>query len=149
MKVILMADVKGKGKKGDLVNVPDGYARNCLFPKKLAQEATNQALSELKNAKDSEAHKIEVEKAHANDIKNKISEKPIKILAKSGKSGKLFGSITSKEIASEIEKAYNVSIDKRKVHLKEDIKSCGTYECEVKLYIGIVAKIYVSVVEEN
>ncbi len=148
MKVILLQDVKGKGKKGDLVNVSDGYARNCLFPQKLAEEATNKAMNELKNAKASMAHKIEVEKAEAQKICDLISEKTIKITAKSGKSGKLFGSITSKEIASEINKLFGVSIEKRKIHLKEEIKACGTYPCEIKLYTQIIAKVYISVIEE-
>ncbi len=149
MKVILLQDVKSKGKKGDLINVSDGYARNCLLPQKLAKEADNQAMNELKNAKASEAHKIEVQKAEANAIYKKISGKTLKFSAKSGKSGKLFGSITSKEIALELEKVYDVSIDKRKIHLSSDIKNFGTYECEIKLYAGIVAKVFVQVTELN
>lgn len=149
MKIILLNDVKGTGKEGELVNVSDGYARNYLFPRKLAKEANNQAMNEFHNAQQAKEHKLETEKAAAKTVFEKISGKNIKLFAKSGKSGKFFGSITSKEVASEINNIYNIAIDKRKISLKEDIKTYGTYECEVKLYPGISAKIYVEAIQAN
>lgn len=148
MKVILLEDVKGKGKKGDLINISDGYARNFLLPKKLAREANAESLSELNNAKKSQEHKIEVEKAAANDIKKKINEKTIKIYAKSGKNGKLFGSVTGKEISEKLKEEFCIQIDKRKIKLSMDIKAYGTYECDIKLYSGISAKLHVMVAEK-
>ena len=144
MKVVLTADVKGHGKKGELVNVSDGYARNFLFPKKLAVEANNSALSELKSREEAKAHHIAVEKAEATDIADKLNKANIVIKAKAGASGKLFGAITSKEVATEIEKNLGIKLDKRKIVMK-DIKSYGDYTVEVKLYTGIAAKLSVRV----
>ena len=147
MKVILLADVKGSGKKGTVVNVSDGYARYFLLPRKLAKEANPQALNELNNEIKAKEHKIEVEKSEALKDANKLEGKTIKIIASAGKGGKLFGSVTSKEIAKEIHDKLGVTIDKRKIVLKTDIKTYGTYECEIKLYNGISAKVFVSVSE--
>ena len=147
MKVILLADVKGSGKKGTVVNVSDGYARNFLLPRKLAKEANPQALNELNNEIKAKEHKIEVEKSEALKDANKLEGKTIKIIASAGKGGKLFGSVTSKEIAKEIHDKLGVTIDKRKIVLKTDIKTYGTYECEIKHYNGISAKVFVSVSE--
>lgn len=149
MKVVLLADVKGSGKKGELVNVSDGYARNFLFPRKLAKEANAQAMNELKNAEQAKLHKIEMEKAGANAAKEKLSGKTVKIYANAGQGGKLFGSVTSKEIAEELKKSFGVEVDKRKIELSSDIKAFGTYECDVKLYSGISAKVYVMVSEKD
>lgn len=149
MKVVLLADVKGSGKKGELVNVSDGYARNFLFPRKLAKEANAQAMNELKNAEQAKQHKIEVEKAAASDAAQKINGKTIKIYANAGQGGRLFGSVTSKEVAEELKKGFAVEVDKRKLELSGEIKSFGTYECEVKLYAGISAKIFVMVSEKD
>ena len=148
MKVILLSDVKGSGKKGDLVNVSDGYARNFLLPRKLAKEANAQAINELKNAKEAEQHRIEMQKKEATEIANKINEKTLKLYASAGQGGRLFGSVTSKEIALELKKVYDIDIDKRKISMKEDIKAFGTYECEIKLFAGITAKVYVLVSEK-
>lgn len=148
MKVILLQDVKGSGKKGELVNVSDGYARNFLLPKKLAKEANAQAMNELKNAENSRQFKIETDKATANAAKEKLENKIVKITAKAGKNNKLFGSVTSKEVSSEIKKQLGIDVDKRKVTLESEIKSYGTYNCEVKLYQGITATIKVQVTEE-
>ena len=147
MKVILLADVKGTGKKGDVVNVADGYARNCLLKKNLAREATAGALSELDNAKKSMQHKIDEDRKAAKINAEKLNGKNIKIASKVGQNGKLFGSITSKEIAQEIKKNFAIEIDKRKIELPIEIKTCGSYECEVKLYGDITAKIFVQVTE--
>ena len=148
MKVILLSDVKGSGKKGDLVNVSDGYARNCLLPKKLATEATPQAINELNNAKKAPQFKIEEEIKQAKKDATISDGKIVKLAAKSGNGGRLFGSITAKEIATEIEKAYKIVVDKRKISLKNEIKSLGAYEFEVKLYNGVSAQMTVMVTEE-
>ncbi|MCH5298659.1 MAG: 50S ribosomal protein L9 [Ruminococcus sp.] len=146
MKVILLQDVKSLGKKGELVNASDGYARNFLFPKKLAREANAQAMNEYKNAEDSKNYKIATQKAQAEHYKSQIEGKTLVMRAK-GQNDKLFGSITAKDIANEIKQRYNVSVDKRKVSLRSEIKTFGKYEAEVKLYTGISAKVNIEVVE--
>ena len=130
MKVILTQDVKGSGKKGELINAADGYARNFLLPKGLAIEANNQAIGELK----------------AKEASKKLEGKTVKITAKAGAGGKLFGAVTNKEIAEAIEKQYGVAVDKKKVNAGE-IKAFGSYTAEVKLYTGISAKMGVEVGE--
>lgn len=147
MKVILLADVKGTGKKGELVNASDGYARNYLIPRKLAKEANAQAMNELKNAEASKQHKIQVDKDNAAAAAQKINEKTVKMTAKAGQGGRLFGSVTAKEIAEELNKQFGVDVDKRKIELDGDIKAFGAYNCEIKLYAGISAKVYVVVSE--
>jgi len=146
MKVVLKQDVKALGKKGELVNVSDGYARNFLFPRKLASEANAQAMSELKNKEDSEKYKIATDTANANKAKAQMEGKTIRISAKAGQNGKLFGSVTSKEVAEKVKSEFGVNIDKRKI-IMDDIKTFGTTEAEVKLYTGISAKIFVMVGE--
>lgn len=146
MKVVLTADVKGKGKAGELINVSDGYARNFLFPKNLAIEANNSAMSELKSREEAKAHHIAVEKQEASDAAAKLNGKDIVIHAKAGASGKLFGAITSKEVAAEIKKSTGIDIDRKKIVMK-DIKSFGEYSVEVKLYTGISAQMNVKVGE--
>ncbi|QEY34313.1 50S ribosomal protein L9 [Caproiciproducens galactitolivorans] len=149
MKVVLLEDIKGSGKKGELINVSDGYARNYLFPRKLAKEANAQALNELKNAEAAKAYKIKTEKEAAQKIADTINEKSVKLYAKAGQGGRLFGSVTAKEIAEELKRQYGVDIDKRKIVMDGDIKAFGTYECEVKLYNGITAKIFAVVGEKE
>lgn len=146
MKVVLIQDVKGLGKKGELVNTTDGYARNFLFPRKLATEANAQAMSELKNKEAAEKHRIDTEIANAKANAAKIEGKTVKLTAKGGANGKLFGSVTAKDVATLISKEYGLSLDKRKV-VVEDIKAFGTYPVEVKLYNGISASMYVTVQE--
>ena len=146
MKVILLQDVKGKGKKGELVNVSDGYARNFLFPKNLAIEAYSAAMGELKSREEAKAHHIEVEKGKAQDSANALNGKTFVIKAKAGASGKLFGSITTKEVSAEIEKITGIKVDKRKIDMK-DIKSFGEFPAVVKLYNGINAEITIKVEE--
>lgn len=148
MKVILLQDVKGSGKKGELVNVSDGYARNFLLPKKLAKEANAQAMNELKNAENAKQYKIDTDKKAANEAKAKIENKSLKITAKAGKEGKLFGSVTSKEISTELKNQFGILVDKRKISLENDIKSFGTYQAEIKLYTGITATVNVVVTEK-
>ncbi len=146
MKVVLTQDVKGLGKKGELVNTSDGYARNFLFPRKLAVEANSQAMSELKNREAAEKHRIETEIAAAKESALKLEGKTVKLSAKAGANGKLFGSVTSKDVAEIISKQFGMQLDKRKV-VVEDIKSFGTYPVEVKLYNGISASLFVMVGE--
>lgn len=146
MKIILMQDVKGLGKKGEMVNASDGYARNYLFPRSLAKLANSQALTELENREKAEKNRIEKEMVIFREAAEKINGVTIKISANAGQNGKLFGSITAKEIADHITKELGVEVDKRKITV-EDIKNYGTYEAEIKLYPGIVANLYVLVGE--
>ena len=146
MKVVLLQDVKGKGKKGELCNVSDGYARNFLFPKKLAIEADNAALNELKNREESAAHHKKEEIAAAKETAAKLDGKTVSITAKAGSGGKLFGSVTSKEIAAEIKAKLGIEIDRKKMNVA-DIKNFGEYTAEIKLYQGVTAKITVKVSE--
>ncbi len=146
MDVILKADVKGLGKKGEKVKASDGYARNFLFPKGLAVEANAQSLTELRNREAANQHKLDMEIAAANESKAKINGKTIKLTAKAGTNGRLFGSVTSKDVAAEIKKQYGVDADKRKITM-DDIKSFGSYKIEVKLYQNISAEMTVSVSE--
>lgn len=148
MKVILQEDVKGTGKKGELVNVSDGYARNFLLKKNLAIAATSQAMSEMKAQQAAKDRRIQVEVDAANKTASEIGEKTLKIMAKAGAGGKLFGSVTSKEIADELKKQLGVEVDRRKIVLEGDIKAFGTYTAEVKLYSGISAKVYIMVGED-
>jgi large subunit ribosomal protein L9 len=146
MKVILKADVKSLGKKGDLVNTSDGYARNFLFPKGLAIEANAQAMNEFNNKeKAKKFHKAEEVKA-ANEVKDQLEGKTFKLTAKAGANGKLFGSVTAKDVAAEIKKSIGEDIDKRKI-VMQDVKAFGTVQAEVKVYQGITAKIFVQVTE--
>ncbi len=143
MKVVLLQDVKSIGKKGELKEVSDGYARNFLLPRKLAKEANAQAMNELKNAEAAKEYKIKTEtNAEA------LSGRAVKIYAKAGQGGKLFGSVTAKEICEEIKKQYGVDVDKRKVVLENDIKSYGTFSFDIKFYNGVTATMSVVVCEE-
>ncbi len=146
MEVILKADVKGLGKKGEKVKASDGYARNFLFPKGLAVEANAQSLTELRNREQSNQHKIDMEIAAANDSKAKLQGNIIKITAKAGNNGRIFGSVTAKEVAAEIDKQFAVKVDKRKITM-DDIKNFGSYKIQVKLYTNIVAEMTVMVGE--
>ncbi len=146
MKVILKEDVKSIGKKGTLVNVSDGYARNFLLPKGLAIEATAGALGEMKSKQESERHRLEQELILAKENAAKLSGKTVKVIAKAGQNGKLFGSVTSKEISEAIKAQYSISVDKRKIDVA-DIKNFGTYEAEVKFPQGVTAKVSVQVGE--
>lgn len=145
MKVVLLADVKGLGKKGELCNASDGYARNFLFPKKLAIEADNSALNELKNREEAAAHHKREEIKAAKELAAKLEGKTVTVKAKAGSNGRLFGSVTSKEIAAQIKETLGVEIDRKKMNVA-DIKNFGEYTAEIKLYQGIVAKLTVSVV---
>ena len=146
MKVILKADVKGLGKKGELVNASDGYARNFLFPKGLAVEANATAMNDFNNKENAKKyHKAEEIKAAQADAQ-KLEGKTFKLTAKAGANGKLFGSVTAKDVSAKINAEMNLDIDKRKIAMA-DIKQFGTTEAEVKVYQGITAKIYIQVAE--
>ncbi|MBO5494862.1 MAG: 50S ribosomal protein L9 [Eubacterium sp.] len=146
MKVILKQDVKSLGKKGELVNASDGYARNFLLPKGLAVEANATAMNDFNNKESAKKyHKAEEVKA-AQELAAKLEGKTFKVAAKAGANGKLFGSVTSKDVASQIKKSVNIDIDKRKI-VMDDMKAFGTAEAEVKVYEGIKAKIFVQVAE--
>lgn len=146
MKVILKQDVKGQGKAGQLVNVSDGYARNFLFPRNLAIEADAQAMNEFRNKEESVKYHAAVEKQKAEDAAALLKGKGITLHAKAGQNGKLFGSVTSKEVAEELKKGFGLTVDKRKITM-DDIKSYGAYTAEIKLHAGVVAKITVTVTE--
>lgn len=147
MKVILTSNVKGSGKKGDVVNVSDGYAKNFLFPKKLALNATNQALNELKNEKESCAYKKELELQEALRLAEILKNKEIVIFLKAGESGKMYGSITNQDIACKIKEVYGVLVNKKKIHLRDEIKSFGKYDFSVKLYPEITVDMSLTVSE--
>ncbi len=146
MKVILKKDVKGLGKKGELVNVSDGYAKNYLVPRKIAAFADAAAMNELKNREASKAYQLAQEKANAEKAAELLDGRTVKVSAKAGANGRLFGSVTSKEISERIKETYDVEIDRKKI-VSEDIRNFGTYECTLKIYSGITAKIYVVVGE--
>jgi len=145
MKVILLADVKAQGKKGDLINVSDGYARNFLFPKKLAMEADAKAINDLKAKEESKKHKLEVEKSEAIALKNKLEGVLVKISVSGGADGKMYGSVTTKEIAEQLLLQHKIDIDRRKIVSGDPIKSYGTYTFDVKLFPEVVGKINVAV----
>ena len=148
MKVLLLQDVKSQGKKDQIINVSEGYARNFLFPQKLAIPADAKAVTDAKNRKDSEKHKIELEKQAARDLSKKIGEATIKIVAEAGADGRFYGAVTSKDIAEALKSQFGIEIDKRKFELDAPIKAFGTYRIDVKLYQGIFGKLAVMVVEK-
>ena len=145
MKVLLLQDVKGQGKKDQIVDVSDGYARNFLFPKKLAVVADNKALNEVKNKEASKQYKIETEKAAARDVAAKLAEVTVKFTVNAGADGRLYGSITSKDIAEALQKQHKITVDKRKIVMPDPIKAYGTYNFDVRLYPEIVGKVKVTV----
>lgn len=147
MKVILQADVKGQGKKGQMVNVSDGFARNFLFPKNLAVEASANNINLMNQKKASEEKRIERERAEAKAIAEKIKDVPVKIDAKAGSGGRLFGSITSSDIAEALKTQMGIEVDRHKIVLDENIKQFGTYQVKVKLYAEVVGTVTVAVKE--
>lgn len=148
MKVILLQDVKKLGKKGDVVSTSDGYARNFLFPRNLAQEATDSNLHVLNAKKDVERRKKTAEIEAAQKLADDLRDKVVKIDAKAGDSGKLFGAITSKDIADKINDQFNVKVDKKKI-VMDTIKIAGTYNIEVKLYPEVSTKMKVVIVPKQ
>ncbi len=147
MKVVLLQDVKGQGKKDDVINVSDGYARNFLFPKKLAAEADAKVMNEIKNKESSRLHKIELEKQAARDTAAALQKVVVKIKIQAGTDGRVYGSVTSKDIAEQLAAQHKIEVDKRKIVLDAPIKTYGTYAIDVKLYPEIGGKINVVVCE--
>ena len=147
MKVLLLADVKGQGKKDQIVEVSDGYARNFLFPKKLAVAADAKVMSETKSKEEAKQFRLKEEKAAALALAEKISTLTVKITASSGADGRLYGSVTTKDIAEALKAQYKIDLDKRKLVLNENIKSHGTYHVEAKVYPEVSAKFKVTVTE--
>ncbi len=149
MKVILLADVKGTGKKGEIKNVSDGYARNFLLGKGLAVEATPENLNRLAGQKASEQHKIDVATQEAKEQAAKLSGKTVTVRAKGGQGGKLFGSVTAGTVAEAVAEQFGIAVDKRKIAVSSEMKNVGEYSAEAKFYGGVTAKFTVSVVLEN
>ncbi len=148
MKVILQQDVKGQGKKGQMVNVSDGYARNFLLPRGLAVEANNANVNTMNTQNAAKEHHKEMAHKAAQELADKIKDKTVTLSAKMGENGKLFGSVTVKEIAEAIEKDLGVAVDKKKVDLASPIKGAGIYGVTVKLHPSVSAKVNVSVKEQ-
>ena len=146
MKVILLDNVKGVGKKDEIINANDGYARNFLFPKGLAVEANNANLIKLKAKQDSKAFKKGEDKKEAINIKEQIEKITLKIEVKAGENGKIFGGVTSKEIAEQLKKQCNIELDKKKIDLKDTIKTVGIFTVDVKLFEGIVGKLKLEII---
>lgn len=147
MKVILQQDVKGQGKKGDIVNVSDGYARNFLLPRKLAVEATDDVLNAAKRRIKAREEAADREKEKLRLTAEALKSMVTKIKAKAGTNGKLFGSVTSMEISDELKKQHDIEIDKRKIVLDEPIRQYGSYELTAKLGYDITATLMVIVTE--
>ena len=148
MKVILKADIKGVGKKDEVINASDGYVRNFLFPKNLAVEANAENMSKLKAKQDSNAFKKSQENEEAQKIADKLSKILMKVQVKAGENGKIFGGVSSKEIAENLEKQYSIKVDKKKIDLKETIKTLGMFTIEIKLYEGVVGKLKIDVISK-
>ena len=147
MKVILLEDIKGKGRKDQVLEVSDGYARNYLFAKKLAIEADAKALNELKNREAARQHKYEVEKKAAEEIAKQLDSITLVLRHEAGKDNKLYGAITTKEIVQQLKQNYGIEIDKKKLSLENPIKTFGVYKVKAKLFTGVSAVITVQVVE--
>ncbi len=145
MKLILLKDVKNQGRKGEVIDVSDGYARNYLIPRGLAVEASSSIMNDLKNKEAAKRHHDDEEKKKAGELAAFLSEKVIVIELTSGGDGKLYGSVTAKEIADKLESDFNITLDKRKIVLDKPIKAFGDYTLDVKLYPEVVGKLHVTV----
>ena len=141
MKVILLQDVKGTGKKGDLIDASDGHANNFLLPRKLAVEATKAHMSELENKKKAEEARRQRELLDAQELAKKLTDKPVRVSVKAGENGKVFGSVTSKEIAAAIEEQLGLAIDKKRIVVEEAIKILGEKKVDIKLHSQVTAKV--------
>ena len=148
MKVILLDNIKGVGKKDEVIDVNDGYARNFLIPKKKAVEANNSTLSTLKSKQDSKEHQRQVEKEEAIKIKDKLSKIMLTLKVKAGGNGKIFGGITSKEIADSLEENYKIKIDKKKIELKDTIKSLGAFNVKIRLFQDVIGELKINIVAD-
>lgn len=149
MKVILKENIKGVGKKDEIINVSDGYARNFLFPKGMALEANSTNMSNLKAKEESIKYRKDLEKEEAIKTKEKIEKIELEIVVKAGENGKIFGGVSSKEISESLQKQYQINIDKKKIELKDTIKTLGIVSVNVKLYEGVIGKLKVHVLPEK
>lgn len=149
MKVILKADIKGVGKKDQIINASDGYARNFLFPKNLAVEANKENMSKLKAKQDSAKYQKNQEKEEALKIADKLSKIILKVKVKAGGNGKIFGGVSSKEISQELLKQYKIEIDKKKIDLKDAIKELGSRTIKIKLFEGVIGNLKIDVIPED
>ncbi|MBR3673172.1 MAG: 50S ribosomal protein L9 [Clostridia bacterium] len=147
MKVILLDNIKGVGKKDEVINASDGYARNFLFPKKLAVEANAENMSKLKNKQASVQHKKDVEKDKAEEIAKKLKDITLTIKVKAGENGRIFGGVTSKEISENLKQQYKIEIDKKKIVLNEAIKNLGVFNVSIKLFEGVVGNLKLNVID--
>ena len=148
MKVILLADVKGQGKKNDVVEVSDGYAKNFLIARKLAKMADAQSLNDVKVKEEARLYRIATEKKEAQELAKKLETMIVNMPAPGGADGRLYGSVTAKDVSERLQKDYGIAIDKRKIVVSEPIKSFGTYHLEVKLYTEVTGKITLKVCEQ-
>lgn len=148
MKVILLTDIKGVGRKDEIINAADGYARNYLLPKKFAVEANTENMTKLNNKKEAASFKKDVEKQNAEDLAQKLKGIMLKLKVKAGENGKIFGGITAKEITENLKSQYNFVIDKKKIELKETIKTLGEFNVPIKLFEGVVASLKIQVISE-
>ncbi len=148
MKVILKSDIKGVGKKDEVINASDGYARNFLLPKGLAVEANSANMSKLKAKEDSKAYKKEQEREEAKKIADRLAGIQLKVPVKAGENGKIFGGVSAKEIADLLKTNYNIEVDKKKIDLKETIKTLGLRVITIKLYDGVVGNLKVDVISK-
>ena len=149
MKVILKEDIKGVGKKDEIINASDGYARNFLFPKNLAVEANKENMAKLKAKEQSNAYKKEQEKQEAQKVAEQLGKIMLTIEVKAGENGKVFGGVSSKEIADILQNSHNIIVDKKKIDLKETIKELGLKTINIKLYEGVIGKLKINVVSER
>lgn len=148
MKVILLDNIKGVGKKDEIINASDGYARNYLLPKKLAVEANLENMSKLNNKKDANQYKKNLEKQAAEDTAKKLKGILLKIKVKAGENGKIFGGVTAKEISDNLKNHYQIDIDKKKIELKEQIKTLGSFSVNIKLYEGVIGTLRVEILSQ-
>jgi len=146
MKVILLSDIKGVGKKDQVIEASDGYARNFLFPKKLAVEANSTNMNNLKAKQESNQYRKDVEKQEAQKIAEKLKGIMLKVRVKAGENGKIFGGVTSREISEGLKKDYNIIIDKKKIMLADTVKTLGTITVDIKLYEGVTGKLKVDII---
>ena len=146
MKVILLDNIKGVGKKDEVINASDGYARNYLFPKKLAVEANAENMSKLKAKQNSQEFKRNNEREDAKALANKLNDLTLKVEVKAGENGKIFGGVTAKEISENLKKQFDIDVDKKKILLQDTIKNIGTFNVEIKLFEGVIGKLKVQVI---
>lgn len=148
MKVILKSDIKGVGKKDQVINASDGYARNYLFPKNLAVPADKENMTVLNSKQKASEYKKLVELEEAKKLADKISKLNLKVSIKAGENGKIFGSVTSKEISANLKSKHQIEVDKKKIDLKEPIKTLGSFHVPIKLYENVIAKLKVDIIAE-